>query len=707
MFEIITYLQFLTFIAGISIAIYVFVRNPKDGLHQALALAALGMAGWNLSVFLVINEVVNLAFGVASSFAWATWMTIGFTWFIYQFPGKIRHYRTFTTGTLLLGVFLFLLAYTPGFVQGVEVLEGYADITFNDSLYSLWSLFFIGNFLYTAALIVIRAFRAHGVDRARLMQLLLGFFFFFIPSMSSNLLLPLLLNDFRWNNFGPVFSLFLIFFLLNAVTRYRLLDIKWILGKSFFISLIIGGIVGVVGSIVFIASDVFNAEIGFIIGAFVVAIFIKPVWEFLERVFSRVINFGGYEPGAATEELFNIVRTEGELGLLVDKLLERFAKYFAAEEAAIIIYQPDSTKIAMGKCKGYKKLCSQRSATELGRLAKQLDLQILEKNELIWLQRFGKSRNGLKKKEQKVLKEMEKSGIETLVPLIVDSHLAGLLILGKRGYDRSLRSSDINFLELVRSGISPALENAAKFEQIKKLYDRLTELDKAKSEFINIVSHRFRTPLSAIRWNLETVLDVYRSRIGKEVTEALTDSQDRTLFLVETLDRLFDSLAIESGKLKLHTDVFDTKDAFETVIKEYKKRCKDHGIKCVTKVESFTAWGDKQRLASILRSITSNALQYTKEGGKISVHVVKEGDRMVFEVTDTGIGIPPAAKKKIYEKFYRAKNAVLTYADGQGLGMFYTKEITDMHGGKIHVDSTLNKGTKVRIEIPIKKTAKK
>ena len=469
MFELATYLQFFTFITGIAVAIFVIVRQPKDRLHEFLALTALGMALWNLSVFLIIQEVIDLEFGVRNAFAWAAWMNIGVTWFIYFFPKKIKHFKIFAVFTGILSLYLFLSPFIPSFVLEARVPGGYVDVTFGPLLYPLWSLAYTATFLYTAILIVVRTVKVRGVDRARMVQILIGFMLFLIPAQLFNLLLPLLLNDFRWNNFGPVFSLFLIFFLLNAVTRYRLLDIKWIIGKSFFLSVVIGGIVGVVTSIVFIVSDVFSPEAGFIIGGFVVAVFIKPVWDFLERLFSRVINFGGYDPGAATEELFNIVRTEGELGLLVDKLLERFAKYFAAEEAAIIIYQPDSTKIAMGKCKGYKKLCSQRSATELGRLAKQLDLQILEKNELVWLQRFGKSRNGLKKREQKVLKEMDKSGIETLVPLIVDSHLAGLLILGRRGYDRSLRSSDINFLELVRSGISPALENAAKFEQTKKL----------------------------------------------------------------------------------------------------------------------------------------------------------------------------------------------------------------------------------------------
>jgi hypothetical protein len=225
MFQLITYLQFLTFIAGISIAVYVFVRKPKDNLHQALALAALGMAGWNISVFLVINEIVNLNFGAANTFAWASWTGIGFTWFIYQLPSKIRYYRFFSAATLLLGLFLFVIPFHPDFILSVTVPGGYADVTFGPVLYPIWSALFIGNFLYTAVLIIVRALRATGVDRRRLMQLMLGFLFFFIPSMSSNLLLPIIFDDFRWNNFGPIFTIFLIFFLFNAVMRYRLLDI--------------------------------------------------------------------------------------------------------------------------------------------------------------------------------------------------------------------------------------------------------------------------------------------------------------------------------------------------------------------------------------------------------------------------------------------------------------------------------------------------
>ena len=702
MFEFITYLQFLTFITGISIAVFVFVRKPKDGLHQALALAALGMAGWNLSVFLVINEIINLHFGVANSFAWASWMAVGFTWFIYQFPNRIRHYHRFSFATMFLGLFLFLIPFIPGFITSVEVQEGYANILFNDSLYSLWSLLYIGNFLYTAVLIVVRAFRASGVDRQRLMQVLLGFLMFFIPSMASNLLLPLLLNDFRWNNLGPVFTIFLIFFLLNAVLRYRLLNIKWILGRSFFFSAIIGIVLWIFASVVFLVSDVFDTQIGFVLSALVIALFFKPIWDFLEKIFSKLINFGAYRPEVATEELFNIVRTEGDLDKLVEKLLERFTSYFAQEESALVIFEPKSTKIAKADCIGYKKICSQRSASQLARIAEDMGLKIIEKNEIIWNQKFGKD-EVLKKREAKLLPIIESAGVETLIPLVIDHQLVGLIIFGTNHYEKALRASDLTFLELVRSGISPALENAAKLEQTRRLLERLSELDKAKSEFINIVSHRFRTPLSAIRWNLETVLDVHGKKIGKDVSEALMDSQDRTLFLIETLDRLFDSLAIESGKLKLNPKKFSTKEAFTSSIDDYKKRCKEKGIICKSEVESFKAWGDEHRLAGIVKSLLSNSVQYTPAGGKVSLRISKVKDSLEIQVTDTGIGIPPAAQEKIFEKFYRAKNAVLTYADGQGLGMFYIKQITVMHGGKVDVESKLNEGTTMTVKIPIKK----
>jgi len=539
---------------------------------------------------------------------------------------------------------------------------------------------------------------ASGVDRLRLGQLLLGFSLFLIPMLTTQLVLPLAFNDFRFNNLGPVFTIFLIIFFANAIINYRIFDIRWIFGRSVFASGLIAIVVWIIAAVTFSLSNVIDSQIAVVVAALIVVLLYQPLWKILEKIFDRFLSFGAYDPKRATAELFDLVRTEGDLNTLTNKIYEHLSKYFHTGESGLFVLLPKTHTVISSSCNGLKSLCK-RMDSQLVKLAEQSNFVILEKAELDWQILYGAETS--KKLYRSWIKIMEKNGIETLVPFSTDHHLVALLVFGQRLGGRQLYARDISFLNLVRSGVSSALENAAKFKEIKKLYEELAQLDKAKSEFINVVSHRFRTPLSAIRWNLEAVLDVSERSLKKEVRDSLQDTHNRTLFLIDTLDRMFESLAIESGKFKMNITDFMPIDACDALVKEFTKRCKDEGLMCRVDIDpDVVIHGDEKRLTSVCKSFLANAIQYTPKGGEVTFSVYNKDDHTQILFRDTGIGIPPAARPKLFEKFYRAKNAVLTYADGQGLGLYFSKKIIDLHHGKINVDSTAGKGTTFTISLP-------
>lgn len=255
-------------------------------------------------------------------------------------------------------------------------------------------------------------------------------------------------------------------------------------------------------------------------------------------------------------------------------------------------------------------------------------------------------------------------------------------------------------------------------EQLQKTVDeleltrqRLELLGKARSEFIDVVSHQFRTPLSSIRWNGELLADARaEKKIADEFTDAIETVRLRSVYLIETLDRVFATLEIETGTL-----VIDAKPAFlweivQDVYGMFEKDFKREGIRWKferPKDQPDEILIDKVKMATVLKIVLGNAVMYGKKGGKITARVSDEKidgvDYQVCTIQDDGIGLAKEDQERVFEKFFRSQPSVLKVADGTGLGMFIVKNFVEAHRGRVSVKSVgEGKGTTVMIALPTK-----
>ncbi len=705
MIEAILILEFFTFLIGIAISVYVFSRNPKGLLNIAFTLAALGMAGWNLAIFLLLTGIGPADIIGRISFSSAAILTTGFTWFVYLFPKKIKGYKWFAVTTTIVGLFFILSPFWPTWLSNVQIIDTYIIADFHPVLYPLWALFYTGNFIYTFFVLIARIIKAKGIERMHLGQITLGFATFFIPQQITNLLLPLLANDFRWNSLGPVFTLFLLFFLANGILRFRLLDIRWIIGRSALFILLIGAIMWVVSSTALLVANLVNPNYAMILAALVIVVFFRPISKFLEFLFQKILHNGRYDPQIASKEIFELTRNSGDLVELLPKLNQMFAGYFSAVQCGYIVFKPNTNKILKSELIGFRKTIL-KHVPSLKKVAEDHEYAIVERGELMWELEFKQEQHQNEHLEEHI-DALTKAKVDVLVPFTVDERLVGFMIFGKRRYEKMLRSRDIKFIELMRNAISPALENAAKYAEIKDLYAELSELDKIKSEFITVVSHSFRTPLSAIRWNVEEVLDDYAKRLDKAAKNALNDAHTKTIFLIKTLEHLLETIAFESPDMMLQKSMFMTKPTLKSLMSTVSEIMKKKNVNFSSKVSNLPILADKKLLTQVCESLLLNAAQYTHAHDTVTFHLSPEDGHIKIEVKDTGIGIPKKDIDRIFEKFYRAKNARLVYTDGQGMGLYLIKRIIDMHQGSIKVDSTLEEGAKFTLLIPVGLNGKK
>ncbi len=236
------------------------------------------------------------------------------------------------------------------------------------------------------------------------------------------------------------------------------------------------------------------------------------------------------------------------------------------------------------------------------------------------------------------------------------------------------------------------------------LYDisELRRLERVRRDFVANISHEFKTPLTAIQGFAETLLG-----------GALDDPENRGRFLeiilghARRLARLTDDLLklsqIEAERMELDFRPVPVSELVSACLDTARFRAGQKnlslGVECPSDLPMVH--GDRGRLSEVLQNLLDNAIQYTPDGGRITVRARAEDRRIVFNVSDTGIGIPRTDQERIFERFYRVDAARSREVGGTGLGLSIAKHIVEAHGGRIWVESAVGQGFDFYFSVPV------
>jgi signal transduction histidine kinase len=228
--------------------------------------------------------------------------------------------------------------------------------------------------------------------------------------------------------------------------------------------------------------------------------------------------------------------------------------------------------------------------------------------------------------------------------------------------------------------------------------ERLRESEQHKRDLISMVSHELRTPLSAVLGFTSLLLE----------RDFPPDEQQRYLEIVDTQARRLATLAgdfldvqlLEGGGFELELAPFDLVELAREQTRLFFSHSEPHALSLDAPDEPVIVNGDRDRLAQVVGNLLSNAIKYSPEGGEVRVHVGERAGRAVFSVTDSGLGIPPEDRERVFDKFFRGA-AKTTTVGGTGLGLAVAREIVTTHGGTIEVESTLGAGSTFTFELPL------
>ena len=254
---------------------------------------------------------------------------------------------------------------------------------------------------------------------------------------------------------------------------------------------------------------------------------------------------------------------------------------------------------------------------------------------------------------------------------------------------------------IAESHIAPILNPKGEvifFVGIERDITKTKELDRAKSEFVSVASHQLRTPLTGIKWLTEVLLKNKDNNLTEKQKEILKDinfSNDRVINLVNDLLSIS---RIEKGKGQdLTLKEVNINSLINEVIKDLKPVASNNGVDLnilAALPKDFKLTIDEEKIRQSMNNLISNAIKYSKPtGGRVDVLAEIKDDELIFSVKDNGIGIPLSAQRRIFEKFFRADNAVLSQTEGTGLGLFIVKTYIENHGGKLWFESKEGEGS--------------
>lgn len=258
--------------------------------------------------------------------------------------------------------------------------------------------------------------------------------------------------------------------------------------------------------------------------------------------------------------------------------------------------------------------------------------------------------------------------------------------------------------------VAPILDKKGKvlfFVGLERDISKEKAIDRAKTEFVSLASHQLRTPLTSVKWNIESLLDNggLNAKQQRNINEVYRGNEK----MIELINALLNVARIDMGVFSVETKKIDiisiAKEVVNELLLEIKKKklrfTEEYG-KGITPLPL-----DPQLIHIVIHNILNNAIKYSHPGGVVDFSIKKDKKSIFITVKDVGIGIPKHQQDKIFQKLFRADNARQMDAGGMGLGLYIIKAIADASGCKISFSSKENEGSTFIVQIPLSGMRKK
>ncbi len=711
----------LVALTSILLGLIVFLRNRRSAFNVAFAIFAVLLGLWIPSNFFgsYYEGSHNLSLFFYADFMLAPLMALAFVYYGYQ---SFKHYKSITlsskpiifTAPLVLVVVLSLSAVLQ--LVATPVVTKTNVIAAKQSLYwpyivSLGIMAILG-----LLLVIYSSLTANKTYKNQTRIVLIGIIIASIPLLLSNVVLTKLKFAQTLSYLG---ALILLISLSYSIIKHKLFDIKLVVARSLAyilalgtLSLTFGAILLAISSLFFSESDIsLEIKATFIFIALLLAFLFQPLKKFFDRLSNSLFYRDAYD----SQELLNSLNRSLVTTINLEELLNRSSKIIGdtlkTEYCEFAIRR--GSKAPLGLVGAPQKDFDEEALNNLASASNHVSNKTVVADEL--------ATNGQHLKEQ-----MQKADVAVLLKLQgkVQGHTQhpGYILLGQKKSGGLFSSQDIQILEIIADELVIAVQNALRFEEIQQFNitlqtkieaatkqlrvtnAKLKALDAAKDEFISMASHQLRTPLTAIKGYLSLILDGDTGPVKKDQKAMIQQSFDGAQRMVYLIADLLNVSRMQTGKFVIDAHPANLSEMIPGEMAQLKEQAEAKQITMNFQKPQKFPWLnlDETKVRQVIMNFLDNALYYTPKGGQVDVKLLDGTDSVVFEVTDTGVGVPKAVQHNLFTKFYRADNARKMRPDGTGLGLFMAKKVVVAQGGAIIFNSVEGKGSTFGFSFPKK-----
>lgn len=310
-----------------------------------------------------------------------------------------------------------------------------------------------------------------------------------------------------------------------------------------------------------------------------------------------------------------------------------------------------------------------------------------------------------------LFKERRWGGAIVSLPLCVGDRVHGVMNVAFE-HPHEFSGDELNMLELLADQAAIAIHNAYLHQELRRRAEELAaalarkeELDRLKGEFIQNVSHELRSPLALIRGYAEMLDEGEFGELQPDQKQPVDIILRRARMLSDLVEDI--TLILEAEARPLVREEVALDELARMAVTDFRIAADQAGLNLEAEIADapLLVSGSIAYLRRVLDNLLSNAIKFTPAGGKITVRALRQGDRVLLAVQDTGIGIAADQLERIFERFYQVDGSARRRYGGVGLGLALVKEITELHGGQVKVESELGKGSVFTVTLPALETA--
>ncbi|MEG4501109.1 response regulator [Microcoleus sp. F10-C6] len=277
-----------------------------------------------------------------------------------------------------------------------------------------------------------------------------------------------------------------------------------------------------------------------------------------------------------------------------------------------------------------------------------------------------------------------------VVPLLSEGKIIGSISLRQNRSIRRWNLSDIDLAQIVATQAALAVQQSRLYQTTRQQAERLLEADRLKTEFFQNISHEFRTPLTLTIGPLESACGRKEDLPYEQAVIALRNSRR----LLRLVNQLLDLQRLDAGRMQPSFRPCDLVGFCYSTAESFRAYCEKKGLHLITQLQECPLlYLDIERFDKVIYNLLSNAVKFTPEGGNITLTVASAGAHCLLQVKDTGIGIRTEQIPYLFERFHQAEGSASRSYEGSGLGLALVKELVELHGGQISVESVYGEGT--------------